>query len=144
MDESSKAKKTRRRSFTSQDGDQVTKLRLSGATLREIADRLDIDVRTLKRHFEADLMLGDPRVRAQLTADVIKAALEGDDRARRFVLERKFGWRRYKETIVVQAPGAGYREFSLGAADLATSERPDGWVGPWPPLLSGAHKWPSF
>ena len=48
-------------------------MRLSGATLREIADRLDIDVRTLKRHFEADLMLGDPRVRAQLTADEVEA-----------------------------------------------------------------------
>ena len=56
-------------------------MRATGTALHVIAANLQIDVRTLRKHFKPELEIGQEQVVAALSASVIRAGLNGDWRA---------------------------------------------------------------
>lgn len=73
--------------------------------LKHIAAKLGgIDVQTVKKHFETELAEGEADCIASISAKYVRAALDGDRKAMRNVLEKKGGWNGRMEHT---GPGGG-------------------------------------
>lgn len=64
----------------------------------KIAELLDVDVKTLRRHYRRELDVGAAVVQAELIGDLLRIAGGKDGvafKAIRFCLEARFGWSPY-------------------------------------------------
>nr|WP_026203798.1 hypothetical protein [Rhizobium giardinii] len=76
----------------------VQVLAAQGVPQREICRVLEIDEKTLRRHFRHELDIGSAKLEAALVLHLYQLAGGGDDvalRAIKFALQARFGWSPY-------------------------------------------------
>jgi hypothetical protein len=92
----------------------VEVLRANGVPMPVIASLLDVDIKTVRRHFRAELQTGKERVTAALGAVVVRAGLGGDWRASLAWLARYGGpdWRHVEKRVLSGDPDAPPIQFT--------------------------------
>jgi len=112
------------------DKDRQTVEALVGFAIPQakIASILGIDIKTLEKHYAAEIVRGSAVVEAKLVGNLLRLASGTDGtafRAIEFALCCRFGWSKYAPAPVVKPPELGKKE--IAQIDAQTAHESSDW-----------------
>jgi hypothetical protein len=75
----------------------VTVLSSVGITQQTIARKLNIDAKTLRRYFKAEMANGAEDVKAVVLAGLAQRAMKGDNTCAIFMAKTRYGWKEKRD-----------------------------------------------